>query len=136
MAEPITKELREYVEENRMGNGMGVETMWGNSVPYDLLQIADCIDAEHERRMADCRRETKRDVVRYVRGVLTDYDRGVRRVRKGDKAEVVRCRDCKHAAEHSIWANTTICDLFTGHEVTADDYCSRGDRREEGDDGR
>lgn len=51
MGEPITKELREYVEENRMGDGIGVETMWGNSVPYDLLQIADRIDAEHERRM-------------------------------------------------------------------------------------
>ena len=134
MAEPITGELREYIENNRMSNGMGVETMWGNSVPYDLLQIADRIDAEHERRMGDCRRETRHDVVRYLRGVLTDYDRNVKRVRKGDKAEVVWCRDCRwmgYIGKHPICTRGITREL-----VTADDYCSRGKRKEVADDQR
>ena len=133
MAEPIAKELREYV-------GNLVNRKVDDCDPAIIAQFlnahADRIDAEHERRMADCRREVKRDVVRYVRGVLTDYNKGIKRVRKCDKAEVVRCRDCKHAVEHPIWHNTTICHIFTGHEVSADDYCSRGERREVADDGR
>jgi hypothetical protein len=73
--EPITKELREYSSQavNRDDYMAGLT--------YDLDRIADRIDAEHERRMADSRREMRRAVIRYIRGVLNDYDHGIKRKR-------------------------------------------------------
>lgn len=47
-----------------------------------LLDIADAIDAEHERRMERCRHETRRAFARYLRAVTVDYERGIKRVRK------------------------------------------------------
>ena len=119
----ITAELREYAQQAVMRD----DYMAGLS--YDLDRVADHIDAEHERRMDDCRREVRREVIRYMRGVLTDLDRGVRRVRKGDKAEVVRCRDCVHsrpAEEDAIY----YCDKGTFGLMGGTAYCSLGKRRE------
>jgi hypothetical protein len=76
MREPITKELREYAQQAVMRD----DYMAG--LTYDLDRIADRIDAEHERRMADSRREMRRAVIHYLRGVLNDYEKGVKRVRK------------------------------------------------------
>ena len=117
-----TDDLREYVDwlyEHRQMAGLdhGV-----------LLDIADRIDAEHARRMDDCRREVRREVIRYVRGVLTDLDRGVRRVRKGDKTEVVRCRDCESAVE-SHYHDGLVCCMH-GIHVDGSHFCSDGERRE------
>ena len=67
MREPITKELREYAAEH---------------VRLKLFAIADRIDQEHERRMADSRREMRRAAVRYMRSVFDDYYHGIKRVRK------------------------------------------------------
>ena len=137
MGEPITKELREWASKhfgktlddgNTLINGLEMLEM------NELLEIADRIDAEHRRRMDDCRRETRRALVRYLRGVLTDYDKGIKRVRKGDKAEVVRCEDCQYA-----WRTDDrfVCTLrrtlrpLGAHLVDADDYCSRGVRKED-----
>jgi hypothetical protein len=77
----------------------------------------------------DCRRNTRRELVRYLRGVLTDYDRNIRRVRKGDKAEVVRCKDCQYAREMDDRHVCTVRPLLA-HLVDGDDYCSRGVRAE------
>jgi len=38
-----------------------------------LLAIADRIDTEHKRRMDQCRADTKRAALRYLRGVMEDY---------------------------------------------------------------
>lgn len=47
-----------------------------------LSACADQIDAEHERRMEQCRHETKRAALRYLRSVMEDYLRhGVKRTR-------------------------------------------------------
>ena len=76
MREPITKELREYI-------GKLYDTGSICSLEYDLIDdIADCIDQEHERRMADSRREMRRAAVRYMRSVFDDYYHGIKRVRK------------------------------------------------------
>ncbi len=121
----ITKELREVAAKTE-----GANRRCGKLYRGDLDHIADRIDAEHERRMDDCRRETRRALVRYLRGVLTDYDKGIKRVRKGDKAEVVHCEDCMYAREtfnrYACLVRPTIA-----HLVDADDYCSRGVRKEE-----
>ena len=121
MREPITANLREYVDwlyENKQMVGIdhGV-----------LIEIADRIEAEHKRRMDDCRREVRRETIRYMRGVLTDLDRGVRRVRKGDKVEVVRCRDCSYCQRHVDGSH--VCEL-THLAHRADYYCYFGARWE------
>lgn len=120
---PITADLREYVD---------VLYEHGRLAGFDhgvLLDIADRIDAEHGRRMDDCRREVRRETIRYMRGVLTDLDRGVRRVRKCDKTEVVRCKDCVHsrpAEEDAVY----YCDLEAFGLMGGTAYCSLGERRE------
>ena len=121
----ITKELREEAAKTEGANGR-----CGKLYRCDLDHIADRIDEEHKRRMDDCRRETRRALVRYLRGVLTDYDKGIKRVRKGDKAEVVRCEDCQYARE---MYDRYVCLVRPNiaHFVDADDYCSRGVRKEE-----
>ena len=40
------------------------------------------LDSEVSTRLEQCRRETRRATIRYLRSVMSDYDRGVKRVRK------------------------------------------------------
>ena len=49
---------------------------------------------------------------------------------KADFVEVVRCRECKHC---EIWNNDWFFCKKTVNdaEVTADDFCSYGERRED-----
>ena len=127
MREPITKNLREYVD---------VLYEHGTIPALDhgvFGTIADRIDAEYRRRLDTCRENTKRAVIRYLRGVLTDYDRGVKRVRKGDATEVVRCHDCELAIDGDA-GNSYICVGFASRRVDGDDYCSYGERKEDEDD--
>jgi len=74
--EPITKGLREYVD---LIYDHGAISALDHGV---LLDYADHIDREHERRMADSRREMRRAAVRYMRSVFDDYYHGIKRVRK------------------------------------------------------
>lgn len=115
MSEPVTKELRDALDR-----------MWPNP---ELLEIADRIDSEHKRRMDDCRRNTNRALVRYLRGVLTDYDRGIKRVRKGDAVEVIHCEYCQWAQPMDDRYVCTVRPTLM-HLVDADEYCSRGVRAE------
>lgn len=124
MREPITKELRELVDVNN-----DKQFFVACNKP-NLLEIADRIDMAHKSRLDDCRHNTKRALVRYLRGVLTDYDRGIKRVRKGDAAEVVRCKDCQYAREMADRHVCTVRPLLT-HFVDGDDYCSRAARVED-----
>ena len=83
--EPITKELREYVRLVRayhLTDNHGKKREYVEATTTDMLELADRIDQEHERRMADSRREMRRAAVRYMRSVLTDYKKSVKRVRK------------------------------------------------------
>lgn len=133
MKEPITKELRELPLYSSVKAATTDTIDLIEPLVYvtmaDLDAIADRIDAEHQHRLMDCRRNTKRELVRYLRGVLTDYDRNIRRVRKGDKAEVVRCKDCQYAREMD---DRHVCAVrpLMAHLVDGSDYCSRGKRKE------
>lgn len=62
---------------------------------------------------------------------MEDYDKGVKRVRKGDAVEVVRCHDCVHGMPCDR-AGQLVCSvrMFSKHYVSADGYCSDGMRRE------
>ena len=80
MREPITKELREFADEICERAGYGAP--YGpSSENEELCAIADRIDREHERRMADSRREMRRAAVRYMRSVFDDYYHGIKRKR-------------------------------------------------------
>lgn len=65
--------LREYVSTLR-ANDL-IDGAWEKV----YLDIADHIDAEHERRMEQCRRETKRAFAKYLRSVTAEYERGHKR---------------------------------------------------------
>lgn len=97
-----------------------------------LDDIANGIDAAHEERMKRSRYETRRAVLRYLGGVLNDYKKGIKRVRKCDKDEVVRCRDCEYAIDDDA-DNRYVCVGFASRTVDGDGYCSHGERRKDED---
>jgi hypothetical protein len=83
-SEPITKELREYVRLVRAfhpNDIHGKKREYVEATTTDMLELADRIDREHERRMADSRREMRRAAVRYMRSVFDDYYHGIKRKR-------------------------------------------------------
>lgn len=47
-----------------------------------LTSIADEIDRHHNKRMEDCRRETRRSTCNYISRVVADYKRGKKWKRK------------------------------------------------------
>lgn len=133
MASRITDDLREFVDKYLLHNTTADMEQWLGMVGRDIIRLADDIDAKHKTRMEDCRREVRRATVRYIRGVLTDYGRGVKRVRKGspeDGNEIVWCSEC----EHMVFTTAgTICELMPApyNYVDLDSYCSRGARCDE-----
>lgn len=83
--EPITKELREYVRLVRayhLTDNHGKKREYVEATTTDLLEIADHIDEEYKNRLENSRYEMRKAVIRYIRGVLNDYDHGIKRVRK------------------------------------------------------
>lgn len=52
-----------------------------------LTEVANQIEHEHRRRMEQSRRETKRAFARYLRAVIEDYTKGIKRKRP-DRVQV------------------------------------------------
>ena len=75
-SEPITKGMREYVD---LIYDHGAISALDHGV---LLDYADHIDEEYKNRLENSRYEMRRAVIHYLRGVLNDYEKGVKRVRK------------------------------------------------------
>jgi len=69
----VADPLREYIAKTWDGS------MYVNQVPMALMEIADQIDSEHERRMEQCRHETKRAFGKYLRQITGEYERGHKR---------------------------------------------------------
>lgn len=47
--------------------------------------------------------------------------------------EIVRCKDCKHSAPNGKYGCTVYhYRLYDTHEMTPNDFCSRGERKENG----
>ena len=66
-----------------------------------------------------------------------DYDRVLAKsciddTPTADVVEVVRCKDCKW---YCLWPRYgfMICDMWMGNQPNEDDFCSRGERREDAD---
>lgn len=72
----VTDALRGYVD------GMHLMGIMSDRDHIYLTSIADEIDREHERRMEDCRRETRRATCNYISRVVADYKRGKKWKRK------------------------------------------------------
>lgn len=78
-------------------------------------------------------REPKNDdYVPYVR--YEDMVNCVKNMPTADVVEVVRCKDCRH---NYYDGNQLICQKLywydgTNFEPSAEDFCSRGERREDG----
>ena len=48
-----------------------------------------------------------------------------------DAVEVVRCKDCMHWREESLWCDMNSKDRGEHYNWYAEDFCSYGERREE-----
>ena len=52
------------------------------------------------------------------------------------QGDLVRCKDCKHyefADNRAFGTPVKYCDWFGFEDVDDDDFCSRGERREDGE---
>ena len=47
-----------------------------------------------------------------------------------DAVEVVRCKDCKHWRENTLWCDMNSRDRGANFNWYAEDFCSYGERRE------
>ena len=98
-----------------------------------LRGVADLIDLEHARRVANCRREVRRHFARYMRSVIADYERGVSR-RNRNHAHCIetigedgvfghaRCSAC----HRSIGPYYRFCS-HCGAKITGTDYEEEGE---------
>jgi hypothetical protein len=95
-----------------------------------LDKVADQIDAEHARRMEQCRRGVRKDFARYMRSCIADYEKGIsRRNRNHARARVTdsesdeaTCTQCGSGV--GIWDN--YC-CWCGAKITAREYVEAGD---------
>ena len=92
----VTDPLREYIAKTWDGS------MYVNQVPMTLMEIADQIDREHERRMEQCRYETKRAFAKYLRQITAEYEIGrkrkswLRQMKMQLELEALRLKEAKH----------------------------------------
>lgn len=68
----------------------------------ELYEIADKIDREHERRIEQCRHETKRAFAKYMRQITAEYERDHKRKswlaqqRMQLELDVLKYKEAKH----------------------------------------
>lgn len=70
----VADSLREFTDS--ITDDLDDDTYWMRD---ELYRIADQIDREHERRMEQCRHETKRAFAKYLRQIASEYERGHKR---------------------------------------------------------
>ena len=100
-----------------------------------LNDTADRIDAEHARRMEQCRRGVRKDFARYMRSCIEDYVKGVsRRNRNHAHAKVSHRKigNVEHVIAHCTNCGRVISDLanyccWCGAKVTAREYAGVDD---------
>ena len=65
---------------------------------------------------------------------VTDCVRRIKDIPAADVVPVVRCKDCKHWELSKIAPSFYVCTYVCGATFVrnADDFCSRGEKREEG----
>lgn len=80
----VADPLREYAEMVRRHHGTdvhGKEREYVTVTTAEMLNIADQIDREHERRMRQAKDEMRKAFCRYLGGVINDYRHGMKRKR-------------------------------------------------------
>lgn len=98
------------------------------------LNCTNCCIGDFKESLCDCNNGICKEYKKV--GKSEDFENEVLKRTKTrtaptiDAVEVVRCKDCKY------WhSNTEFCDVWSclnvAQRTLADDYCSRGERREE-----
>ena len=80
----VADPLREYAQMVRKYHGTDIHGKVREYVTVttrEMLEIADQIDREHERRMEQQSYELRKAFCRYIGGVLDDYRHGMKRRR-------------------------------------------------------
>ena len=78
----VADPLREFADRHadKLGAAIvGDSATAENSAWHYLYKLADQIDREHERRMEQCRHETKRAFAKYLRQITAEYERSHKR---------------------------------------------------------
>ena len=70
----VADPLREFADS--ITDDLDDDTYWMRD---ELYWFADQIDREHERRMEQCRHETKRAFAKYLRQITAEYERNHKR---------------------------------------------------------
>ena len=81
----VADPLREFADRHadKLGAAIVGDTQTAESSAWSYLyRLAEQIDREHECRMEDCRRETRRSTCNYLSRVVADYKRGKKWKRK------------------------------------------------------
>lgn len=78
----VADPLRSFVEGSfvydlKAGGHFDEKSLW--EIVDGLKKVADEIDREHERRMEQCRHETKRAFAKYLRQITAEYERDHKR---------------------------------------------------------
>lgn len=100
----LTEELEAYATEH--------------DIP-EVMEMAARVQREHEWRMEQCQHETVRAMTRYLRSVVTDYSRGIKRRRRDEDGGT-----CWHCAYSHGLPPEMVCTIHGGRKVGHGDYCS------------
>lgn len=92
-----------------------------------LDACADIIDAEHARRMENCRRGIRKDFARYMRSVIEDYANGTARRNRNHAHRKVRLFESAMGRTSCSRCSQTIGPFdkycrYCGARLTATDY--------------
>ena len=92
-------------------------------VTEDILQRLDALKG------SDFGTSTFRDgLADWYARIMSD----LRSIPTADVVEVVRCKDCKYASPNGEYGCKAYhFKLYETHEMKADDFCSRGERRDD-----
>ena len=81
----VADPLREYAQMVRKYHGTdihGKEREYVTVTTREMLEIADQIDREHERRMDQAREDSRKATCNYMSRIIADYKRGKKWKRK------------------------------------------------------
>ena len=81
----VADPLREYAQMVRKYHGTdihGKEREYVTVTTREMLDIADQIDREHERRMDQAREDSRKHTCNYLSRIIADYKRGKKWKRK------------------------------------------------------
>lgn len=86
------------------------------------------IEIMEERKRPEVGADASKERYRYIQW-LADYQA----IKDTPSIDIVRCKECKHASDNNVYG--CMCNHFNDndwdyHRMYADDFCSRGERKE------